>query len=251
MALATLTTTGVPRAGDSSATVWASPRQGLLVPNMLSTACWVHCQAGWPLRGLQHGVALRQVLDGAHQDGGEGLEHALSPHRNRGDAVDLARVQGPVHELHVHDLGQVALVVLEHQGHGGGVEAMGQQVLGHLPEALEVLLPPVLRGVGHEDQAVGVLQHEPPRGGVHGLAGNGQDLQAQVEAAEARAAQGQEVEEDGAVLRGVDGDHLAAPRRLGVLVQDLEVGRLAAHRGAVIDDLDLDLPVAVIELDHR
>ena len=178
---------------------------------------------GLAARGFQDRVAFGQVLDGAHEDGGEGLEHPLAAHRHRGDAVHLARVHRAVHELDVHHLGQVALVVLEDQGHGRGVEAVGEQVLGHLPEALQVLFPAIDRGVGHEDQAVRVLQHQASGGGVHGLPGHGQDLQAQVEAAEPGAAQGEKVEEDGAVLRGVDGDHLPPPGRLRVLVQDLEV----------------------------
>ena len=133
--------------------------------------------------GLQDRVAFGQVLDGAHEDGGEGLEHSLAAHRHRGDAVHLAHVHGAVHELDVHHLGQVALVVLEDEGHGRGVEAVGEQVLGHLPEALQVLFPAIDRGVGHEDQAVRVLQDQAPGGGVHGLPGHGQDLQAEVEAA--------------------------------------------------------------------
>jgi len=53
-----------------------------------------------------------------------------------------------------------------------------EQVLRHLAEALDVLLPAVGGGVGDEHQRVGPLQHQAPRGGVHRLARHGQELHA-------------------------------------------------------------------------
>jgi hypothetical protein len=195
-------------------------------------------------------VADRQVLHGGGEDGGEGLEHAVAAQGDGRDGRHLARVQRAVHELGGRDLGQVALVVLEDERQGRGVQLVREQVLGHLAEALDVLLPAVGRGVGDEDQRVRALQHQAPRRRVERLARHRQHLQPQVEPAEAGGLHGQQVEEDRAVLGGVDGDELAAVLRLHVLVEHLQVGRLSAHGGAVVDDLDLDRPLAMVQLDH-
>ena len=160
------------------------------------------------------------------------------------------RVERAVERLDLQHLRQVALVVLEDEGHRRRVQVVGEQVLRHLPVALDVLLPAVEGGVRDEHERVGALQHQPAGGRVHGLAGNREDLQAQVEAAEAGRLEGEQVEEDRAVLGGVDRDQLPAALRVGAAVQDLQVGGLPPDRRAVVDQLDLDRPVAVIQLDH-
>ena len=195
-------------------------------------------------------VALREVLHRSEKDRPEGLENALPSDRHGRHRVDAARIEGAVHELDGGDLGEIALVVLDHQGHGGWIELVVHQVLGHLPEALDVLLPPIRRGVRDEDHGVGALQHEAAGRGIHGLAGDGEDLELQVEAPEAARLHGQQVEENGPVLGRVHGDHLAPARCLGILVEDLEIGGLSADRGTVVDDLDLDRPLSVIQLDQ-
>ena len=57
----------------------------------------------------------------------------------------------------------------------------------------------------------------------------------------------QEVEVEGAVVGGVEGDHLAAIPELDQLVELLEVRRLAGQRRAVVDHLhgDLALPMLI------
>ena len=146
--------------------------------------------------------------------------------------------------------GRSRLLYWKHERHRRRVEVVREEVLRHLAVALDVLLPAVERGVGHEHERVGALQHQPARGRVHGLPRHREDLQPQVEAAEARGPQRQQVEEDRAVLRRVDRDQLPAALGLGGAVQDLQVGGLPADRRAVVDQLDLDRAVAVIQLDH-
>ena len=58
------------------------------------------------------------------------------------------------------------------------------------------------------------------------------------------------VEQDRAVLGGVDGNHLPAPMRVRMAMDDLQVGGLPPEGGSVVDDLDLDRPVAVIQFNH-
>ena len=203
-----------------------------------------------PFLHVEDRVAAGQVLDGAGEGDAEGLEHALPPHGHGRDHLGPPAVERAVERLDLQDLRQVALVVLEDEGHRRRVQVVGEQVLRHLPVALDVLLPAVEGGVRDEHERVGALQHQPAGGRVHGLAGNGEDLQAQVEAAEAGRLEGEQVEEDRAVLGGVDRDQLPAALRVGAAVQDLQVGGLPPDRRAVVDQLDLDRPVAVIQLDH-
>ena len=59
-----------------------------------------------------------------------------------------------------------------------------------------------------------------------------------------------------ALLKGMSPDELIERVELGSplgicdAVQVLQAGRLPTHRGAVVDDLDFDLAVLVVELDH-
>ena len=141
--------------------------------------------------------------------GAEGLEDALAPDGDRRDHLGPPLVEPPVERLDLDDLRQVALVVLEDERHRRGVEVVGEQVLRHLPVALDVLLPAVEGGVRDEDERVGPLQDQAAGRRVHRLAGDREDLQAQVEAPEARGLEGEQIEEDRPVLRGVDRDQLA------------------------------------------
>ena len=202
------------------------------------------------LLDVEDGVPVREVLDGEGERGDEGLENPLSPDGHRRYGHGPPGVQAPVEGLGLQDLGQVPLVVLEDEGHLRRVEVVGEEVLGHLPVALEVLLPPVQRGVDDEDEGVGALEDQAPRRGVHRLAGDREDLETQVEAPEAGGLQGQQVEQDRAVLGGVDRDHLAPAPTVGALVENLEIGGLPAQRRAVVDHLDLDRAVPMVELDH-
>ncbi len=250
---------GVTTTGDAGATGGGASGSGgsgfgsearELVPNMPMIVCWAHCWIVWPRLRLDDLIALRQVLHGAVEDRRERLEHALPAHGHGGDRVDVAGVERAVHELDGRQLGEVALVVLEHQRHRRRIQLVCEEVLRHLPEALDVLLPPVGGRVRDEDQGIGPLQDEAARGGVHGLPGDGEDLELEVEAAKARRLQGQQVEQDGPILGRVDRDQLTPTRGQGVLVEDLEVGRLPPDGRAVVDDLDLDRPLAVVQLDH-
>ena len=203
-----------------------------------------------PFLHVEDRVAAGQVLDRAGEDDAESLEDALAPHRHGRDHLGPPVVERAVERLDLQHLGQVALVVLEDEGHRRRIQVVGDEALRHLPIALDVLLPAVEGGVRDEHERIGALQHQPAGGRVHGLTGNREDLQAQVEAAEAGRPEGEEVEEDRPVLRGVDRDQLPAALRVGAAVQDLQVGGLPPDRRAVVDQLDLDRTVAMIQLDH-
>ncbi len=147
-------------------------------------------------------------------------------------------------------VGQVPLVVLEDHRDRGRVELLGEEVRLQLAEALQVLVPPVGRGVGDEHHTVRAAQHHAPCRRVDRLARHRRELEAQVEPAEAPGLQRQQVAEDRPVLLRVHGDELAAPTAAGPVVEDLQVGGLTADRRPVVGDLDLDDPLLPVELDH-
>ena len=163
---------------------------------------------------------------------------------------DVAPVEERVELGQRGDVRQVALVVLDHQGELVGVVPLFPEV--H-PEVLHRLLVRVHAGelrVGAEDDAVDAAQDEPAAGVVEDLAGNGVQVEARLEAADLPQRQREEVEKEGPLRLGGEGDHL--PARLGVhpLVDELQVGRFPAQAGPVIDDLAVDLAGGVVDEGH-
>ena len=89
--------------------------------------------------------------------------------------------------------------------------------------------------VRHEDHSVHALQDELSRGVVENLAGNRVEVEAGLEAAHGSEVEREKVEEQRAVsLRGKR-DQLPFRLRIGLVVDVLEVGGLAAQPRPVID----------------
>ena len=148
------------------------------------------------------------------------------------------------------DVGQVALVVLDHVGDLVEVVALLRQVDAQVLDRLEVGLHALDLRVGHEDHAVDALQDQLAGGVVEDLAGHRVEVEAGLEAADLAERERQEVEEERALGLGGEGDHLPLRLRVGLGVDVLEVGRLPAQAGAVVDDLAVDLARAVVDEAH-
>ena len=76
------------------------------------------------------------------------------------------------------------------------------------------------------------------------------ELDLEVVAGDASQAEREEVEEEGPVLGGVEGDQPVRALGVGDPVDLLEVRRLPGLGRTVVDDLGLDGPFAEVELDH-
>src|SRR5690606_17012916 len=76
------------------------------------------------------------------------------------------------------------------------------------------------------------------------------EVEAGLEPADLTEVERQEVEEQGPLGLGRQRDHLALRLGLRDLVDPLEVGRLSAQAGPVVDDLEVDLPCAVVDERH-
>ena len=146
--------------------------------------------------------------------------------------------------------GRSALVVLEHHRDRGGLDAVVEEILRHLLHALQILLPAIGRRVRDEDDAVRVLQEHLARRSVELLAGHGDHLEAQFVASERGGRERKQIEEDGAVLGGIDRDQLLAAIGPGVPVQHLEARGFSSCRRTVVENLDSEEALLVIDLDQ-
>src|SRR5690606_19389076 len=105
--------------------------------------------------------------------------------------------------------------------------------------------------VGHEDHAVHATQDELARGVVEDLPGHSVEVEARLEAVHLAEVEGQEVEEQRALVLGSEGDHLTLRLGRHLLVDLLQVRRLARQAGPVVDDLEVDLPDREVDRAHR
>jgi hypothetical protein len=76
------------------------------------------------------------------------------------------------------------------------------------------------------------------------------ELEGQAKPSNPSEVQGKEIEKQGAVGCSIQGVELGPALRICDTVNVLETRRLASHSRAVVDDLDLDLAVVIVELDH-
>jgi hypothetical protein len=75
-------------------------------------------------------------------------------------------------------------------------------------------------------------------------------VEARLEAADLTERERQEVEEQRALGLGGERDHLPLQIGVGLVVDPLQVGRLATQPGAVVDDLAVDLARRVVDEGH-
>ena len=125
-----------------------------------------------------------------------------------------------------------------------------RQVDAQVLQGLHVRLEHRALRVGHEDHSVDALEHELAGRVVEDLARNRVELDAGLEAGDRADFERQQVEEERAVGLGLERDHLAAGVARRVVVDELEIRRLAAQTRAVVDDLHRHLHRAVVEGGH-
>src|SRR5262249_2216844 len=118
-------------------------------------------------------------------------------------------------------------------------------------QRLDVRLHALDLRIGDEHHAVDALQDQLAAGVVEDLAGDGVEVKPRLEAADLTQRQRQEVEEQGALGLGGERDHAPLGVGAGLRVDVLEVCRLAAQTGSVIDQLAVDLAGRVVDEAHE
>ena len=146
-------------------------------------------------------------------------------------------VQGRIQLLDGQRILQVALVILNDQRQFVDVQVVFAQVFLQVLYRFDVFLDHVRVAVGHEDDAVGSLQHQLARGVVEHLARDGIKHELGGHARDLPQVQRQIIEIQRAVGFRCNGDQLAGRvfRRFGV--DDFKIGRFAAAARPVVDQL--------------
>ena len=163
----------------------------------------------------------------------------------------LLFVEGGVHLFHGLDVFEIPFVVLQDDRHCLAIETVGGHVLPEIFERLDVRVFLVQLRVGYEHDAVRARKYRASGGIVLHLPGNGVKLQGEPKAANSPQIQRQEIKEQSSVRGRVEGVQLASPLRIDDAVNMLEACGLSSNCRSVVHDLDLDLAVLVVELNHE
>jgi len=110
------------------------------------------------------------------------------------------------------------------------------QVLLEVFEGLRVGVQAFFLGVCNKDHAIHTTQDQFAAGVVEDLSGNRIEVETRAKPAHRTQIQGQEVEKQGTVGLGGEGDHLAFLLVRGPVKNELQICRLTAQAGAVIHD---------------
>src|SRR5437867_3764616 len=196
---------------------------------------------------------LSEFADEYHaRDGVEGVEDPVAVD---GHGLEVRDLPGPSveHELHVldgRDVGEITLVVLNDVGQLIQIVVVLPHVLFQIAEALDVFLQPVPLRVGDEDETVHPAQHELARHVVVHLPRHRVELELGREAAHGGGGDGEEVEEQGAIVARGQRDHVPLARVGQALVDVLEVRGLSGHPRTVVDHLEVDDLLRVVDDRH-
>lgn len=117
-------------------------------------------------------------------------------------------------------------------------------------ERLQVVALAVHLRISDEDDAVGLFEHKLKRGVVSDLTGDGVEMEGGFVSRQRISLDGEEIEEQRAILRCRERNEVATARWIELGVDLLEVGGLAAEWCAAIDDLETDGVVVVIDAGH-
>src|SRR5690349_19920759 len=148
-------------------------------------------------------------------------------------------------------VGQVPLVVLDDVRDLIKIVTVLFEILLQVSEAFDVFPQPVPLRIGDEDDAIDTAQDKLAGHVVVHLPRDGVELELRYEVPDRHRRDGQEVEEERAVVAGGQRHHVA-PVHVGQAPVDvLKVGGLARDPGAVVHDLEADLFLRVVDDRHR
>src|ERR1022692_3890786 len=164
----------------------------------------------------------------------------------------IAVVHKEIHVFERSGVRQVALVILQHVWNLAEVELQRLQIVRQVLERLDILSHFFVLRISHEHDAIHPAQDQLARGVVNHLAGHRVELELGLEAFDGHRLDRQKVKEQCPIRTRRERNKFALVACIGLdVVVDLdEVGRLAAHCRAVIDDLDLQFLGRLVDDGH-
>ena len=169
------------------------------------------------------------------------LEDAGACHGNRLKVRDMLRIKELVHTLYGGNARQVPLIILDRARKLVKVIALFCEVDPEVIETFHVRLHPLYLTVGNEYDTVNASQDELPACGIEDLSGNGIKMEPYLEASDIAECEGEKVEKECPFGLCGKGNEFPLLIRVHLLVNKLQIRRLAAQAGPVIDDLAIDL----------
>jgi len=167
--------------------------------------------------------------------------------------LGLTVVQQKLHIFKRGNIRQIAFVVLKHMRNFIQVELQGSEIVDQILKALHVFRHFFILRIGHKNDAIHPAQNKLAGGVVNDLARYGVKLEFGLKSTNRHGLDGQKVEEQGSVGTGRERNKLAliAGGGLDVIVDLHQVGCLAAHGRAVVDNFDLQLFGGLIDDCHN
>src|SRR5437868_7449567 len=181
---------------------------------------------------------------------GDRLERVKDADAAAGDALEerfVAAQQFGLQLVDGDDVRQVALVQLQHVWQLGQLVAMLFEVGFEVEERLDVGVHALALRVGDKDDAVNAFKDQLAAGVIEDLAGHCVKVKAGLEAAHGAKVERQEVEKERAVGFRRQADELALGLLGGRIIDELQVGGLAAEARPVINNLAIDLARGVVD----
>jgi hypothetical protein len=130
------------------------------------------------------------------------------------------------------------------------IDPLQHEVFLEIPEGLNVgRLHGSLR-IGDEDNPINSAEHQLTGRVVVNLARDGVELEGDVHPSDGSDVDRKQIEEDRPVALGGERDHLPALTAFKVVMDPLQVCRLAAQARTVVHDLGVELAQRVVEEDH-
>src|SRR5437763_1321661 len=160
-----------------------------------------------------------------------------------------SRIERGLEILDCRGVRQIPLVILDDKRHLCQIVSVLGHVVVEILHRLQVGFHALRLRIADEHNAVDVLENELPAGVVVNLARNGVEMEARLETANGSKVDGEEVEEQSSFGFRCQRYELAARFRLDLAVNVLEIRRLSAEAGTIVNDLTIDLARGVV--DHR
>ena len=182
-------------------------------------------------------------------DGSGFSDFAADRDRRKGRRVDGVEIG--LELGHGDDAIEIPLVVQQDNRDALGIDAVRLEILPQVFERPAVRLPLIGLTVGDEDDAVDPREDGPAGRVVLDLSGYRIQLNGETITADSTEVERQQIEKQRPVRCRVEGVQTGSALRVRHPVDVLQARGLATESRTVVHDLDLDLPILIVELNHR